>query len=411
MKTERTYEENQERAYIAASRRSDRNLEARVESARRASEIHKQRTGRSLCSTEQDVIDEEIYEEEEDDLPMRYRRLTAHLQTQNADFNRRFQSYLLNNVAMRQAVGNVAVNGMQVNDGFPPNAGFTNPDYMKMPQQQQQPPFHGQMMPTKTYNRATSNYRQHSRPLSVAITQNVPRFKEEHSQSAQSSPVNSKPVDNQRILFPVYNALPVTPVSQQFQVPSPTYTSAAMSRTGSNSNKASVSPQQVSTPTDQKQPQRPRNEMLTSLSSAGFGRQMNACMNPISMTLPMESQQMLAEPSVLDSSMSMMFSQQTYSYNPNAKPRNNAIQSYDGRNQTLLPPSIDTSFGAFASSNFMASPQLLYIDPSYTPQFEHGGGTVSDLGYGSDMLKSGFDVSGNVTPQDLEFNRANFARL
>ncbi|KAK0258346.1 hypothetical protein LTR35_018181, partial [Friedmanniomyces endolithicus] len=317
-----------------------------------------------------------------------------------------------------------------VNDGFPPNAGFTNPDYMKMPQKQQQPPFHGQMMPTKTYNRATSNYRQqsypmpqsdaqpmpasyrrHSRPLSVAITQNVPRFKEEHSQSAQSSPVDSKPVDNQRILFPVYNALPVTPVSQQFQVPSPTYTSAAMSRTGSNSNKASVSPRQVSTRTDQKQPQRARDEMLTSLSGAGFGRQMNACMNPFSMTLPMESQQVLAESSVLDPSMSMMFSQQTYSYNLNAKPRNNAIQSYDGRNQTLLPPSIDTSLGAFAPSNFMASPQLLYIDPSYTPQFEHVGGTVFDLGYSSDMLKSGFDVSGNATPHDIEFNRANFARL
>ena len=56
MKTERTHEENQERAYIAASRRSDRSLEARVESARRASEIHKRRTGRSLRVTEQDVI-------------------------------------------------------------------------------------------------------------------------------------------------------------------------------------------------------------------------------------------------------------------------------------------------------------------------------------------------------------------
>lgn len=35
-------------AYIAASRRSDRGLEARVESARHASEIHKKRTGHGL---------------------------------------------------------------------------------------------------------------------------------------------------------------------------------------------------------------------------------------------------------------------------------------------------------------------------------------------------------------------------
>ena len=67
-----TAETNHVRAYIAASRRSDRSLEARVESARRASEIHKRRTGRSLRVTEQDVMNEEMYEEEEDSLPMQY---------------------------------------------------------------------------------------------------------------------------------------------------------------------------------------------------------------------------------------------------------------------------------------------------------------------------------------------------
>ncbi|KAI9731418.1 MAG: hypothetical protein M1818_007808 [Claussenomyces sp. TS43310] len=104
VKTERTHEENQERAYIAASRRSDRSLEARVESARRASEIHKRRTGRSLRVTEQDVINEEMYEEEDDDLPVQYRRLTAHLQTGSVDFNRRLSAYLTNHVAMRSAL-------------------------------------------------------------------------------------------------------------------------------------------------------------------------------------------------------------------------------------------------------------------------------------------------------------------
>ena len=66
-------------AYIAASRRSDRSLEARIESARRASEIHKKRTGRALRVTEQDVINEEMYEEEDDDLPTQYQRLNAHV--------------------------------------------------------------------------------------------------------------------------------------------------------------------------------------------------------------------------------------------------------------------------------------------------------------------------------------------
>lgn len=51
-----------------------------------------------------------MYEEEDDDLPLQYRRLTAHLQTGSADFNRRLAAYLTNQVAMRSAVGHM-VNG------------------------------------------------------------------------------------------------------------------------------------------------------------------------------------------------------------------------------------------------------------------------------------------------------------
>lgn len=104
-KTERTHEENQERAYIAASRRSDRSLEARIESARRASEIHKKRTGRALRVTEQDVINEEMYEEE-DDLPSSYRRFAQHLQHNNLSLDCKFESYMIANLATRQAMLN-----------------------------------------------------------------------------------------------------------------------------------------------------------------------------------------------------------------------------------------------------------------------------------------------------------------
>ncbi|KAK1757254.1 hypothetical protein QBC47DRAFT_378743 [Echria macrotheca] len=65
-KNERSHEENQERAYIAASRRSDRSLEARIQSAMQASEIHKKRTGKGLKITPEIVEREEMYEEEED---------------------------------------------------------------------------------------------------------------------------------------------------------------------------------------------------------------------------------------------------------------------------------------------------------------------------------------------------------
>lgn len=49
-------------------------------------------------------MNEEMYEEEEDDLPLQYRRLTAHLQTGSADFNRKLSTYLSTHVAMRSAI-------------------------------------------------------------------------------------------------------------------------------------------------------------------------------------------------------------------------------------------------------------------------------------------------------------------
>ncbi|KIW69743.1 hypothetical protein PV04_05601 [Phialophora macrospora] len=147
LKTERTHEENQERAYIAASRRSDRSLEARIESARRASEIHKRRTGRSLRVTEQDVVNEEMYEEEEDDLPLQYRRLTEHLQTGSADFNRRLAAYLTNQVAMRTAMEQMVQSPYSLLPGRAYQGGsgmFPSP---MLPQQ------HGMVQSPSTYQR------------------------------------------------------------------------------------------------------------------------------------------------------------------------------------------------------------------------------------------------------------------
>ncbi|KAG5948401.1 hypothetical protein E4U53_006294 [Claviceps sorghi] len=101
-KTERSHEENQERAYIAASRRADRSIEARVQSARMASEIHRKRTGKGFRITEDIVLKEEMYEEEDDDLPRSYRLLSASMQTTSPEMNSRLDAYLSNKVAMSQ---------------------------------------------------------------------------------------------------------------------------------------------------------------------------------------------------------------------------------------------------------------------------------------------------------------------
>lgn len=102
------------RAYIAASRRSDRSIEARVESARRASEIHKKRTGRSLKVTEADVQNEEMYEEEDDDLPMQYRRFSALNPGQPySAFQHRVQNYMTGQVGMRNYLHEAIYNANQ----------------------------------------------------------------------------------------------------------------------------------------------------------------------------------------------------------------------------------------------------------------------------------------------------------
>ncbi|KAL6870514.1 hypothetical protein J3F83DRAFT_760981 [Trichoderma novae-zelandiae] len=64
----RSHDENRERAFIAASRRRDRDLDARLKSALDASEIHKKRTGKALRITREIVENEEMYEEEEPEL-------------------------------------------------------------------------------------------------------------------------------------------------------------------------------------------------------------------------------------------------------------------------------------------------------------------------------------------------------
>lgn len=138
-KTERTHEENVERAFIAASRRCDRTLEARVESAKRASEIHKARTGRGLKITAKDVQNEEMYEEEEDDLPLQYRHLTAGFQTSSPEFNRRFAAYLTTHVAIRTALEQSIIQSYQQQQEQQQQQQQLNPDqslpYQIQPQQ------------------------------------------------------------------------------------------------------------------------------------------------------------------------------------------------------------------------------------------------------------------------------------
>lgn len=115
-----------------------------------------------------------MYEEEDDDLPLRYRRLTAHLQTGSADFNRRLAAYLTQQVAVRNMMGQMSQN---------PYSQYLNMPYQPQGASMFPPPMMPQanlgQSPTTSYRSAPypsphqTGYRQsHNRSYSMASLPN-----------------------------------------------------------------------------------------------------------------------------------------------------------------------------------------------------------------------------------------------
>jgi hypothetical protein len=73
-----------------------------------ASEIHKRRTGKAFKISEEIVMKEEMYEEEDEDLPRAYQLLASHLQTQSPDMDYRLNAFLANKVAMASMVAGLS---------------------------------------------------------------------------------------------------------------------------------------------------------------------------------------------------------------------------------------------------------------------------------------------------------------
>ncbi|KAI9666375.1 MAG: hypothetical protein M1821_004311 [Bathelium mastoideum] len=427
IKTERTHEENQERAYIAASRRSDRSLEARVESARRASEIHKRRTGRSLRVTEQDVVNEEMYEEEDDDLPMQYRRLTAHLQTGSADFNRRLAAYLTNHVAMRSALDQAITNSYA--QQYPGAPQFAH-------SQQFQPsfptPMTNQMMPPQMIHRSPSNYRQspypaqspgfrpqqHQRSASIATTQELSSNQPNY---AMASPTEGPKHDEARRM-----SLPAQPSTTPVQTPnvqqeasqlhtSP-QTSPQVSRNSSSQNLAAqgATPHgffKQEIPQSESQPSQVPQAMYPMQSPTSFVPSPSAFnYSPFSTSLPTESQMLLGsalDPSDPFTSMLMSGSDRTqqpfYSYNPNPSSKSRPMHphpSYDGMNQTLAPGALDTNLEHHNFSNPPSATTEGVITP-FTPGFGFTmDGNFNDAFRGAPLTRSnsGQGSGDGITP-------------
>ncbi|KAF7553898.1 hypothetical protein G7Z17_g3308 [Cylindrodendrum hubeiense] len=99
-KTQRSHDQNKERAYIAASRRKDRSIEARIRSAQMASDIHKKRTGKAFYISEDVVLNEDMYEEVEEGFLRSYQILGPNLQSSSGKGNLQVDASLNGRVAI-----------------------------------------------------------------------------------------------------------------------------------------------------------------------------------------------------------------------------------------------------------------------------------------------------------------------
>ncbi|KAJ4348331.1 uncharacterized protein N0V89_009705 [Didymosphaeria variabile] len=400
VKTERTHEENQERAYIAASRRSDRSLEARIESARRASEIHKKRTGRALRVTEQDVVNEEMYEEEDDDLPTQYQRLNAHLQTSSWLFNRKLHDY----IATQHGVRNMFLNQQFPGHQLQPYGSQYQPNATQLPMMS------GSMLPPQAFNAATPDFTQPQQPFSPQGFQHqqqgyrhapysIPQRPQPHQRSASIAtphvvtdfaPVNQpgshvttpRGEFNRRLSLPQHALETSAQQTPDGQARPP----LSRSSTAQSLQHQSVSPQRApagtpSTSSSGHATPQLKSEHTSPISyqfgALPFGSSQVLDMNPLSMSLPPESQQFVGsalDPSDPRTSLFMAGSENlpqpftgTYTYNPNLSPKSSrALVSQPGIAQTLAPEQ-SIKLDAMADSTSTTPPSAL-SDHLYTPQ-------------------------------------------
>ncbi|KAF2001077.1 hypothetical protein P154DRAFT_187364 [Amniculicola lignicola CBS 123094] len=429
VKTERTHEENQERAYIAASRRSDRSLEARIESARRASEIHKKRTGRGLRVTEQDVVNEEMYEEEDDDLPTQYQRLSAHLSSQSRFFNQRLHDYIASQAGVRgmfMQQSGLPVYGQQFVSNplqYPQTINPYMPQNMNPPQMFNQSP---QTFSLQVPNQSQQAFRQnpymaqrpqqHQRSASIATTQEL-------QPTAQGAPTTES-IETRRMSLPPCSVEQPSLQSPQDQS-QPSLPRSITDGSGAHqsrspqhkvANATSVSSSAHGTPPSLSGNVTPPTQQF--MMNNNVSNPQAVTMNPLSMSLPPESQQFLGhslEPTDLHTQILMAGSERlpqpftTYHYNPNLSPKASRAPSHAATANSTTPKSNGTppsnmthSFGQDAmkvnttfDSSAMTDPSSMMSDSLISP-FSAYPNSIFDFPNGYDSLQlSDFSATNN----------------
>lgn len=349
-------------------------------------------------------MNEEMYEEEDDDLPMQFRRINAlhpGLAYNNPAFNERVNNYLAGQIGVRnylhQAIfqanqsqyANQFLNPMMQSNNY--QAGTMSPQAMNGAFN------NGQTQQPSWANMQNVRPGSHGRSASVATPQGYGQDSQ-HAHSNSPKPATPMTSDARRPSLPVQHSTsqPPTPHAQQTQ---------------------GQSPQQMPTPPGQQGTRVPAASPQTS----GADRNM---LYPLTTKLPVEAQQLIdgqpafanaVSPSQLDSGIPMPSNMGTYSYNPNGKPkkdsRNNSPSGMQGLDQTLM---------AFSTPNNQPNTPPISEPQSgaNTLDFDFSNSMYNDFGnfdgtnsYDPFELNFGGSTAGNsgqVTPNDVNWNDTDF---
>lgn len=306
------------------------------------------------------MVNEEMYEEEDDDLPLQYRRLTAHLQTGSADFNRRLSNYLTNHVAMRSALDQAITNAyaQQYPDApqFAHNqAGYPSPftsQPVSQAQAQAQAQSHSQSQSQSSPlyqpypSPGTPGFRPSPQPRSASMSQGTSSYAQ--TMAAPTS-VHSTPRLNHR----------PTPVSSKSASYSPPDMHSVPQSLQRRSTLAQGSPpaqyppghpsRRMSAPVQpSSQLQQMQRQMQQQMSPPGSDGYPN--ISPFTTSLPPESQMLLGsalDPNDPATAMLMAGSENismpfNYDNGQNAKARG-FTHSFGGMSATLAPSALDMS--------------------------------------------------------------------
>ena len=363
-------------------------------------------------------MNEEMYEEEDDDLPLQYRRLTAHLQTGSADFNRRLAAYLTNHVAMRSALDQAITNSYAqqypnapqfahnqqtmfpsplVTHGLPQQAyrGAPQSAPLQSPHPYRQSPY-----PTP----GTPGYRHHPHNRSTSIAQPL-----DGSAVAHGSPVDAhRPPPNRRMSMPAPSAAsPAAAGTTQPLQPS-SKSSTPKSTTNPLKQESSTPPPTGGMTSHPMGP--PTATAPASQPPAHYTANAYADLGPFSTSLPMESQMMLGStlnPADPLTSMLMAGSenmaQPMLGYNHfSANTMNMNLKqsgfhpSYDGMSATLAPSALDMSP---QSRGYSQDSTATGVDATAAPSFNYNFDNNFGDYKGSNYLQFGSGAdSGTVTP-------------